>query len=67
MRASQSMNGAVMRLFQDEVEYHRWSQSGIINDGLAKEVGDACDKFFEKRGMITTFKQAYNYYTKKKA
>jgi len=61
------MNGSVMRLFQDEAEYHRWSVSGIINDGLAKEVGDACDVFFKRRGMITTFKQAYNYYAKRKA
>jgi len=61
------MNGSVMRLFQDEAEYHRWSVSGIINDGLAKEVGDACDVFFKTRGMITTFKQAYNYYAKRKA
>lgn len=67
MRASQRMNGATMRLFQDEAEYHRWSQSGIVNDGLAIQVGNACDKFFEKRGMITTFKQAYNYYAKRKA
>ena len=56
-----------MRLFQDEAEYHRWSVSGIINDGLAKEVGDACDVFFKRRGMINTFKQAYNYYAKRKA
>ena len=66
MKPSQTMNGSILRLFQDEVDYHRWSASGIVNDGLATEVSRACDKFFEKRGMIAEFKKAYNFYAKKK-
>jgi len=65
MKPSQTMNGAIMRLFQDEAEHGRWSQSGIVNDGLAIQVSRACDKFFKKRGMIADFKYGYNFHYRK--
>jgi hypothetical protein len=34
----------------------------ILNDSLAREVREACDRFFERRRMRKTFKDAWRAY-----
>jgi hypothetical protein len=52
-------NGRTMRVDREEPRSGDDERRERILDKLSQEVSDACDRFFEKRGMMKNFKEAW--------